>query len=226
MEKKNTAEQETKKEMTREEKERMKHSAPPPLSEVDPVMVQRIQENQTFLCLRNLMATLRIKPDKALNLLNISGKARFRYRSMLLNERNKEGYLKFCQKPNFSEVHPGVLTQVRMNQTVVLLENLMDSLEIGPDEALELFWIPPRERKSYMAILTNQLRHHHPQKKKKAQPQPQKKKKKSNPQTKTPPKAQSKAQPKAQQKNTNNNRGTNQGASGTWVVAWKKPGTK
>ena len=57
--------------------------------------------------------------------------------------------------PKLADLNPAIVRQIKLNQTVHCLRNLMVSLQIGPDKAMELLLIPQKERKSYRAILTN-----------------------------------------------------------------------
>ena len=57
--------------------------------------------------------------------------------------------------PKLADLNPGIVRQIKLNQTVHCLRNLMVSLQIGPDRAMELLMIPQKERKGYRAILTN-----------------------------------------------------------------------
>ncbi len=61
----------------------------PKLSEINPAVVQQIQINQTVRCLRMLMASMHIDPERAMALLQIPTKERKSYRAILTNLKAK-----------------------------------------------------------------------------------------------------------------------------------------
>ena len=60
------------------------------LADIDPLMVQQIRRNQTVHCLRMLMTSMHIDPDRAMALLQIPTKERKSYRAILTNLKDKK----------------------------------------------------------------------------------------------------------------------------------------
>lgn len=63
---------------------------PMKLSDIDPLLVQQIRRNQTVHCLRMLMTSMHIDPDRAMALLQIPTKERKSYRAILTNLKDKK----------------------------------------------------------------------------------------------------------------------------------------
>lgn len=61
-----------------------------PMSEIDPAVIRQIKLNQTVQCLRALMASLEIGPDRAMELLRLPRKERKSYKAILTNNKEKK----------------------------------------------------------------------------------------------------------------------------------------
>lgn len=55
-----------------------------------------------------------------------------------------------------ADVDPSLVKQIRQDQVIRCIRNLMDSAKLCPDQAMNLLKIPNKERKSFRAVLTNQ----------------------------------------------------------------------
>ena len=73
-----------------QEKNEKTNGRVPKLSEINPAVVQQIQINQTVRCLRALMASMHIDPERAMALLQIPTKERKTYRAILTNLKRKK----------------------------------------------------------------------------------------------------------------------------------------
>ncbi len=55
-----------------------------------------------------------------------------------------------------ADVDPSLVKQIRQDQVIRCIRNLMDSAKLNPDQAMNLLKIPNKERKSFRTVLTNQ----------------------------------------------------------------------
>ncbi len=54
-----------------------------------------------------------------------------------------------------ADVDPSLVKQIRQDQVIRCIRNLMDSAKLNPDQAMNLLKIPNKERKSYRTVLQN-----------------------------------------------------------------------
>ena len=54
-----------------------------------------------------------------------------------------------------ADVDPSLVRQIRQDQVIRCIRNLMDSAKLNPDQAMNLLKIPNKERKSYRSVLQN-----------------------------------------------------------------------
>lgn len=54
-----------------------------------------------------------------------------------------------------ADVDPSLVKQIRQDQVIRCIRNLMDSAKINPDQAMNLLKIPNKERKSFRTVLQN-----------------------------------------------------------------------